>query len=109
MFQDGLASTPPRSALKKDDDYFLEFVVIQVCKRTSFRMNNLYLIRQVEDVLFRVPTHRFINESDFFAKMSRSNAKGADSKGSSECNPIRFREDVRSKDFKSLLKLLYPK
>jgi hypothetical protein len=83
-----------------------------VCKRTTFRTNDMYLIRQVEDVLFRVPTHRFINESDFFAKVfsvPQSNTKGADSEGSSECNPIKLPGDVRSKDFKNFLKLLYPK
>jgi len=107
MSQDGLASTPP---LEKDDDYFLkdEFVVIQVCKRTSFRMNDLHLIRQVENVLFRVPTHRLITGSDFFAKVFSVPQSNADSEGSSESNPIKLR-DVCSKDFKSFLKLLYPK
>jgi hypothetical protein len=113
MPQDGRPSTPPCSALQKDDDYFLkdDFVVFQVCKRTSFILNDLYLIRQAEHILFRVPTHRFINESKIFAELfsvPHSNAEGADSEGSSECNPIRL-QGVRSKDFKSFVKLLYPK
>jgi len=108
MPQDGRPSTPPCSALQKDNDYFLKdvFVVFQVCKRTSFILNDLYLIRQAENVLFRVPTHRFINESKIFAELF-SVAEGADSEGSSECNPIRL-QGVRSKDFKNFLKLLYP-
>jgi len=63
---------------------------------------------QVENKLFRVPTHAFTTQSEFFETMFSLPQVNPDIEGESERNPIKLPLDIRAEDFKNFLKLLYP-
>ena len=58
---------------------------------------------QVEDRLFRVPSYRFLQESPEFSEIYKLSAHPCANGG----DPIKL-EMVTQKDFRSLLKVLYP-
>jgi hypothetical protein len=69
----------------------------------------LKIVSQVENILFRVPTHAFTTQSEFFdAMFSLPQINESDIEGASERNPIKLPLDIRAKDFRNFLKLLYP-
>ncbi|KAF8880232.1 hypothetical protein CPB84DRAFT_1828287 [Gymnopilus junonius] len=69
-----------------------------------------YLVFQVEDRLFRLPSHPFENESDFFRDLfTLPQGNDSDSEGSSPTKPIFLPQNVRAEDFKNFIKALYPK
>ncbi|KAK0494939.1 hypothetical protein EDD18DRAFT_1076572 [Armillaria luteobubalina] len=64
-----------------------------------------YVIFQVEDAFFKVPTHHFVTHSEVFADML-SLPQGQAAEGQSRENPITL--PVSKRDFRTLLCILYP-
>ncbi|PBK86975.1 hypothetical protein ARMGADRAFT_1035187 [Armillaria gallica] len=66
-----------------------------------------YVIFQVENAFFKVPTHHFVTHSEVFADMlSLPQGEAAMAEGQSRENPIKL--PVTERDFRTLLCILYP-
>ncbi|KAK0454438.1 hypothetical protein EV421DRAFT_2029513 [Armillaria borealis] len=66
-----------------------------------------YVIFQVENAFFKVPTHHFVTHSEVFADMlSLPQGQAAIAEGQSRENPIIL--PVTERDFRTLLCVLYP-
>ncbi|KAF8954192.1 hypothetical protein BDZ97DRAFT_512702 [Flammula alnicola] len=75
----------------------------------DFYFESIFVVFQVENCLFRVPTHLFVKESQVFAGMFRlPQPDGPNVEGSSSANPIIMPSDIRREDFRNLMKALYP-
>ncbi|KDR81819.1 hypothetical protein GALMADRAFT_58610 [Galerina marginata CBS 339.88] len=81
--------------VQRDDEYYME---------------SNFVVFQVENKLFRIPTYLLAKESQFFGGMFMlPPPAGDDVEGSSPTNPIILPDEFRSEDFKNLMKALYPK
>ncbi|KJA28767.1 hypothetical protein HYPSUDRAFT_33120 [Hypholoma sublateritium FD-334 SS-4] len=71
-----------------------------------------YIVFQVENVLFRVPSHQFKQESDVFRGMlslpRQRQGYTESSEGNSADNPIILPSTIRAEDFRNFLKAIYP-
>ncbi|KAF8190831.1 hypothetical protein BJ912DRAFT_964844 [Pholiota molesta] len=72
-----------------------------------------FVVFQAENVLFRVPSAQFIQNSDFFATMFNlpqggENGDSDEREGKSSRRPIILPTIITAFDFRSLLKALYP-
>jgi len=80
-----------------------------VWKDDKYYMEGSFVIFQVENCLFRIPTYLFARESQIFGGMFMLPQPGGDNvEGSTPSNPI-ILPDGHSEDFKNLMKVLYPK
>jgi hypothetical protein len=89
----------------KDEDYYLSLVTFEVkgkSQSSSEEFSNTMIPFQVEDRLFRVPSHLFFDESPYFCKIYKLSAHLLADDG----DPIKL-ETVTQKDFRSFLKVLY--
>jgi len=80
--------------VQRDDEYYME---------------SNFVIFQVEKKLFRIPTYLFAKESQVFGGLFMLPPPDGDNvEGSTPINPIILPDEFRSKDFKNLMKALYP-
>lgn len=69
---------------------------------------SLYLIAQVEGLLFRVPRGAFEAQSAVFLDMFQIPSGNKAEEGSSDNNPVRLPAQVTRQAFRDLLEILYP-
>ncbi|KAH7916587.1 hypothetical protein BJ138DRAFT_289051 [Hygrophoropsis aurantiaca] len=97
----GVSSTEPSS-----DDTFGSTKTGSVKQDETFYFNTVVFL--VEDTLFRVPRHPFIDGSDLFRQMFELPVPdGAQEDGSSDEHPLRL-EQIKQTEFRQLLKVLFP-
>ena len=87
----------------EDEDYYFHLVTFEVKGKNCEEFSNTLIPFQVEDRLFRVPSYQFFKASRMFGEMYKLSAHVKADDG----DPIKL-EGVNQKDFRCLLKVLYP-
>ncbi len=92
-----------------DNDHFLSFVTLKVCFITLIHIFSNSPRFQVENRLFRIPSHILTERSKVFEDMFKvPQPVGVPVQGQCTESPINL-EGISPTDFSSLLKCIYPR
>ena len=98
----------PDGSIERHNVYYLETIVFRVRNFLLARIRDKKsIIMQVENTLFRVPRREFELESPVFASMFSLPTGNHSPEGQDDNSPIVL-QGIKSKDFQSLLELMYP-